>query len=201
MKTSPTALRLMRSRFAALVLIGLLAPFAAQANPASEKFIAERAARVVQVLNSADPIAQKRDELSALVDENVDIETIATYTLGRYRASASQEELDRYISAFKDYLFAYYIKPAAGFSGIALTVTGSSDVPGGKGSIVHTVAKTPSSINLDWYVIGDGSIVDVEIAGISAAKILRAQVLAVIGLSGGKVSAATGLLETLVGKA
>ncbi len=184
---------------AALLLIALIAPAFAHANPASEKFIAERAVRVVEVLNGTETKEQKQEELTKLVDENVDIERIAYYTLGKYRASASQDELDRYIAAFKDYLFAYYIKPAAGFSGITLEVTGSTDVPGG--SIVHTVAKTPSSFDLDWYVIGDGSVVDVQIAGISAAKLLRAQVLAVIGLSGSKVSAATGLLKTLVGKA
>jgi phospholipid transport system substrate-binding protein len=186
---------------AALLLITLISPAAAHANQASESFIAERAVRVVQVLNSADPIEKKRDELSQLVDENVDIEKVAYYTLGKYRATASEEELNQYISAFKGYLFAYYVKPAAGFSGITLKVTGSVDLPDGKGSIVHTVAKTPSSFELDWYVIGDSSIVDVEIAGISAAKLLRAQVLAVLALNGGKVSAATGLLETLVGKA
>jgi phospholipid transport system substrate-binding protein len=184
-----------------VLLAALCLPIAAYANQASEQFIRERAVKVVAVLNGNAPIAQKRDELSTLVDENVGIEAIAYYTLGKYRSGASEDELDRYVSAFKDYLFAYYIKPAAGFSGITLTVTGSTDLASGNASIVHTVAKTPGSTELDWYVLGNSSIVDVEIAGISAAKLLRAQVLAVIGLSGGKISAATDLLKTLVGKA
>ncbi|HXZ67213.1 MAG TPA: ABC transporter substrate-binding protein [Alphaproteobacteria bacterium] len=185
----------------ALLFALLSAPIAARASQASEQFIAERAVKVVAILNGSQPIAQKRDGLTQLVEENVGIERIAYYTLGQYRAGASQEELEGYVAAFRDYLFAYYIKPAAGFSGITLTVTGSTDVPDGKGSIVHTIAKTPGSAKLDWYVLDDSTIVDVEIAGISAAKLLRAQVTAVLALSGGKVSAATDLLKTLVGKA
>lgn len=185
----------------ALLFVALCAPIAARANQASEQFIQESAVKVVAILNSTEPITQKRDGLTQLVEESVGIERIAYYTLGNYRAGASQDELDRYIAAFRDYLFAYYIKPAAGFSGITLTVTGSTDVPSGKGSIVHTVAKTPGSTKLDWYVLDDSTIVDVRIAGISAANLLRAQVLAVLSLNGGKVSAATSLLRTLVGKA
>ena len=183
-----------------LLLLALSASVAARANQASEQFIRDRAVKVVAILNSSQPIAQKREGLTQLVDENVGIERIAYYTLGKYRAGASQDELDRYIAAFKDYLFAFYIKPAAGFSGITLTVTGSTDVPSG-GSIVHTVAKTPGKTELDWYVLDNSTIVDVEIVGISAAKLLRAQVEAVLALNGGKVSAATELLKTLVGKA
>ena len=182
----------------ALLIGAVFLPTMANASRAAEAFIRDRAVKVVAVLNSAESIERKRDELSALVDENVDIQRIAYYTLGSYRASANAGDLDRYVAAFKDYLFAYYIKPAAGFSGIALTVTGTIDLPEGRGSLVQTVAKTPSSVELDWYVLGDSSIVDVEIAGFSAAKLLRAQVIAVLALNGGKISAATSLLETLV---
>jgi len=185
----------------AVLVVALCAPAAARANQASEQFIQDRAVKVLAILNSAAPIAQKRDGLTELVDENVGIERIAYYTLGKYRAEASAQDLDNYVEAFRDYLFAFYIKPAAGFSGITITVNGSTDVQGGKASIVHTVAKTPGKTNLDWYVLDNSSIVDVEISGISAANLLRAQVTAVLSLNGGKVSGATELLRTLVGKA
>jgi len=196
-----TSFRILHVLARVLFVAALCTPIGARANQTSEQFVQERAARVVAILNSSESIAQKRDGLTQLVEENVGIERIAYYTLGKYRAEAKPEDLESYVAAFRAYLFAYYIRPAAGFSGITLTVTGSTDVPGGKGAIVHTVAKTPGKTELDWYVLDDSSIVDVEIAGISAANLLRAQVSAVLALNGGKVSAATDLLKTLVGKA
>jgi phospholipid transport system substrate-binding protein len=189
------------ARALAIGALAVLVAGSASADQASEAFIQERAGRVMEILNGSGSPAQKKADLEGTVEESVALESIALYTLGQYRANASRDDLDRYVAAFKDFVFAYYISPAAGFSGITLSVTGSTD-GGGRVAIVHTTAKTKGaqSFELDWYVASGSAIVDVEISGVSAAKLLRAQVLAVLALNGGKISAATDLLQTLTHK-
>lgn len=175
----------------------------AHASKAGEAFIQERAGEVMAILNSSAALEQKQAELARMVDQNVDLGRIALYTLGKYRTNATPAELSRYKQAFRDYVLHFYVTPAAKFSGLELTVTGSTDLPNRRVSIVRTLARTAQlsePVELDWQLVDDSSILDVRIAGISAARVLRAQVIAVLALNGGRISAATGLLERLVGK-
>jgi ABC-type transporter MlaC component len=199
----------MRARRCANVLsvagaiVVLLVGTPARASKAAEAFIQERAGQVMEILNSSASLEHKEAELTGMVDQNVDIARIATYTLGHYRANATADELSQYERAFREYVLHFYVAPAAKFSGLELTVTGSTDVPDKGVTIVRTLAKTAAlsePAELDWQLIDDSSIVDVRIVGISAARVLRAQVLAVLALNGGRVSAATSLLERLVRK-
>lgn len=183
-------------------IIFLLFVGPAWANKASEEFIQERANSVIEILNSSAPLARKKADLGKIVDDSVGIENVALYTLGKYRSEATRDELNRYIPAFRNYLFEYYVSPVTRFSGVILSVTGSTDLGGNKGTVVSTIVKTglPEPTKLDWRVVDNSSIVDVKIEGVSIADVLRAQIVAVLDLSGGKISAATNLLEELVHK-
>jgi phospholipid transport system substrate-binding protein len=202
MITKATLSLLRTGAVGAAVAFVLVAAAPALANKACEDFIQERAGRVMDILNSSSPEAQKKADLGALFDESVDIESISLYTLGEYGPHATKDELSRYFAALRNYVFVNYVSPAAGFSGVTLSVTGSTDLGGTKGCVVQTLAKTslPEPTELNWHVARDLSIVDVEIAGVSAARILQAQVIAVLKLNGGNITAATGLLEDLTGK-
>ena len=55
------------------------------------------------ILSSGISETEKISKLNAIAEENVDIEGIGFYTLGKYRKSISEDEKNKYTKLFKSY--------------------------------------------------------------------------------------------------
>ncbi|MFO1187013.1 MAG: ABC transporter substrate-binding protein [Alphaproteobacteria bacterium] len=144
----------------------LVAP--ARAGQAAEVYVQGLADDVMAVINDESLSAgQKRNQLSSILDGNIDIEEIALFCLGQYRKGASQSARDDYIPAFRAYLIGFYVGQLSDLEGASLKVTGSEDLGGQKGTVVYSEAETDGdTTEINWRVLNASSIRDVEVEGV-----------------------------------
>jgi ABC-type transporter MlaC component len=171
----------------------------AQAGQAAEAYVQGLADEVMDILNN-DALSerQKTSQIAAILDSNLDIEAIALFALGQYRAGASQADLDDYVPAFRAYLIDFYVGQLSDLEGASLKVTGSHDYGGQKGTVVYSEAESDGdTTEINWRVQNNSSIQDVQLEGVWMAQDLREQLVSVIDQNGGRVSAATERLKEI----
>ena len=89
------------------VAAGELLPRLAHAQSATGKaaaFIKSTGDRLVSVVNGPGDAAQKRQQLTKIVDDTVDVDGIARFCLGRFWRQASPDQQKRYLAAFHQVL-------------------------------------------------------------------------------------------------
>jgi len=183
----------------AIFVVGLSLAAPARAGQAAEAYVQGIADDVMAIIND-DGLSekQKRSQLTAILDANIDIEAIALFCLGQYRQGASQADLDEYIPAFRAYLIDFYVGQLGDLEGAALKVTGSEDLGGQKGTVVYSEAEADGdTTEINWRVKGNSSIQDVEVEGVWVALDLREQLVSVIDENSGEISAATDRLKEI----
>jgi phospholipid transport system substrate-binding protein len=185
--------------FAAFIFIALAAP-PAWAGNAAETFVQELANEAMAIINDdALSARQKKAQMSDILDANIDIEGIALFTLGQYRKTATPAEIEDYVPMFRLYLIEFYIGKLSQYEGMSFTVTGSHDYGGQKGTVVTSEADVDGdTTEINWRVLNNSSIMDVEIEGVWMALDLREQLVSVIDQNHGRVSAATERLKEIV---
>ena len=184
---------------AVFVALVCLAAGPARADKAAEQYVQDRADEVMAIINNSSySTAKKKAEISDIIDEFIDVERIAMFTLGKYRSQVGDSERDDYVAAFREYLINYYVGQLSQFEGVTLKVTGSQD-DARKGTLVSSIAATDNGepTEIDWQVASGTSIVDVSIAGVSMAQTLREQVVSTIDQNDGQISPAIDLLHQL----
>ena len=76
----------------------------------AKTFITNLTSDASKVLASEESKDQKMLKLINLAEENVDIDGIGRYTLGKYRKQLSDAKLDEYKSLFREYFFKKFFK-------------------------------------------------------------------------------------------
>jgi len=184
----------------ALILL-VFAPPLAQAGKAAQAYVQKLADDAMGIINNAAlSKEEKKAQLTTLLDANIDVKTIALFTLGQYRKGASDADLDAYIPVFHDYLIGFYIKNLSGLGQASFRITGSTDLAGNKGTVVKSLATGDGGepMEINWRVLNDASVQDVQIAGAWMALALREQMVTVIDANQGRISAATAKLKEIV---
>ncbi|MFO1187014.1 MAG: ABC transporter substrate-binding protein [Alphaproteobacteria bacterium] len=184
----------------ALVLMLFAAPDA-RAGKAAEAYVQKLADDAMAIINNSSlSKAQKNTQLGTLLDANIEVEKIGLFTLGPHRRTAAQGDLDAYLAAFHEYLIAYYVKNLGNLSRATFKVTGSSDLSRNRGTVVASTASGDGGdpIEINWRVVNDSSVQDIQVAGVWMALSLREQMVSVIDNNQGKVAAATAKLREIV---
>ena len=78
------------------------------ANP--KEFISKLTANASEVLADSGSKDQKMSKLIILAEENVDINGIGMYTLGKYRKSLSENQIKEYKTLFRKYFLKSFSK-------------------------------------------------------------------------------------------
>jgi phospholipid transport system substrate-binding protein len=149
----------------------------AHAESGAENFVRNNVQRGLTILNNhgiadAQRRAQFRDFLTSLTD----IRRIALFTLGAARRTASPQETEQFVNAFRDYAVAVYESRLTAYSGQTLKVTGGTERAPGD-DIVTTILVDPSGrtnnqgepIEVDFRVEGENGhfvVIDASIAGV-----------------------------------
>lgn len=164
----------------ALGLLFALVAFAtthARAESAAENFIRNNVQRGLVILNNHSiPDMQRRAEFRDFLTSLTDIRRIALFTLGSGRRSATPQEVEQFVDAFRDYAVAVYESRLSAYSGQTLRVTGGTERAPGD-DIVTTVLVDPTGrttnqgepIEVDFRVEGGGGrfvVIDASIAGV-----------------------------------
>tara|TARA_B100000929_G_scaffold136152_1_gene107809 strand:- start:460 stop:1056 length:597 start_codon:yes stop_codon:yes gene_type:complete len=158
-----------------IIFILILAPLNASGTDLKdeEEFVNKFADEAITILsNNEINENEKNDKFTNLVMSAIDLNLISQFVLSKTWKSATDDQKERYISAFKKYFINSYANKLDQYSGEKILVTGSEEA--GKYVIVDSniirEGTNTLKINLKWRLLninGDIKIIDLNIEGIS----------------------------------
>ena len=128
---------------------------AAFADTRSEAFVEENANAVLETLNQPTLSSEERTEkFNDYMNTFADVQKIARFVLGSYGRGLSEDEFDRYFSAFHTYSMAVYEVQLDQFRGEDIEVVGSVDLrDDGSDSVVQTTVHAEGEdFTIEWRV-------------------------------------------------
>ena len=164
------------------------------ADPArAAQFIQAAGQELVSALNSNAPIAQRRQQVAAILRRVVDIEGVGRFILGRWWRQASAAEQQEYMRLFEETLIRNLSARFGEYQGVRFSL-GRAQQRAEEDVLVNTVIERPNiaPFSLDWRVgnvNGQPKVVDVIAEGTSLRLTQRSEYSAVIQRNNGQVSA------------
>ena len=166
-----------------------------------EKFVKKFADEAIMILSNDNiGINEKNDQFTNLVMSAIDLNLISQFVLSKTWKSASDDQKERYISAFKTYFINSYANKLDQYSGEKIIVKGSEEA--GKYIIVDSniirEGTDTLKINLKWRLLnknGDIRIIDLNIEGISLVIAQREEFQSYLANNDGDLEA---LIEKIV---
>jgi phospholipid transport system substrate-binding protein len=149
--------------------------------------------------NSADP--QRRAKFREFILAYADARKTAMFTLGNYRRSASDADIEAFVKAFTDFATAVYESRLDQYKGQTLKVTGSIDNKPGDVT-VNMVVVDPGvrdPLRVAFRLLGANGnyrFVDVQVAGIWLSVEQRDQFASYLSQNGGSVPKLTAHLNS-----
>ena len=145
-------------------------------------------------------VESKIIKLNAIAEENVDIEGIGFYTLGKYRKSISEEEKNKYAKLFKSYFLKSFSSRLAEYTNPKIDVQ-SQDKLNENYTIVSSIlvaTKDRPEVKIDWRIYTKDPekplIRDLIIEGLSLARTQKEEFASIIKSNDNNIEA---LFESL----
>lgn len=175
----------------ALACAGLLVSMPARAAQDSRAFVQTFGNTLVSIVNSPIPMSEKKVKILPLVQQNVDIDAIGRYCMGRYWKLATPDQRKTYLSLFHDVLVNTIIDKLGAYRGVTFTLGAVSKQ--GDEDAVQTTLMLPQQPPADvkWivsYAAGAPKVVDMIGEGASLRNTERDSYAAFIGRNGGDVA-------------
>ena len=195
--TTPRRALLLGAASSALILpLGpLTAPARARGADVNRavNFIQATGQEMVVVINSGAPVAQRRQQVAAILRRAVDIEGVGRFVLGRWWRQASPAEQQEYLRLFEETLIRNLSARFGEYQGVRFSL-GRSQQRTEEDVLVSTIVERPNMqpFGLDWRVSevgGQPKVVDVIAEGTSLRLTQRSEYSAVIQRNGGQISA------------
>jgi phospholipid transport system substrate-binding protein len=157
------------------------------------QFVQAAGQELVSALNSNAPVAQRRQQVAAILRRVVDIEGVGRFILGRWWRQASAAEQQEYIRLFEETLISNLSARFGEYQGVRFSL-GRSQQRAEEDVLVNTLIERPNiaPFALDWRVgnvNGQPKVVDVIAEGTSLRLTQRSEYSAVIQRNNGQVSA------------
>ncbi len=154
----------------ATLVLARLSSLRAEEPGAADAFVEKFGTKLVGVVNSNQPLAEKQQQLRPLIDGAVDVDTIARFCLGRFATTATPEQVKEFTSLFHAVLVNNISSKIGDYRGVTFTMRDSS--VRGDEVYVGTVVQRPNSAptNVRWVIStssGAPKIVDVVAEGTS----------------------------------
>lgn len=126
--------------------------------------------QLVAVVNSSQPDAQKRTQLTQIIDGAVDVDAVARFCLGRFWRSASSQQQQNYTALFHQVLVNNITSKLGEYRGVSF-IMGKAQMRDAD-AVVSTVVNRPNNppTNVDWIVtnpVSTPKIIDVVAEGTS----------------------------------
>jgi phospholipid transport system substrate-binding protein len=183
----------------------------AQASAGAEEYVRANVQKGLAILNDHGmPDAQRRFEFRDFLTNLTDIRRIAIFTLGPARRTATPQQIDAFVNAFRNYAVAVYESRLKAYSGQSLRVMGSTEHGPGD-YIVRTQLVDPTGrleqqgepIEVDFRVSGSPGhfvVIDASIAGVWLALEERDQFTAFLEENNGNLNALISHLVALTNR-
>lgn len=157
---------------ASLLLVGrLITPARAQSASANASaFIKRVGDQLVGVVNGAGPEHQKRQQMTSIIEQVVDVDGVARFCLGRFWRMASPDQQQHYTQLFHQVLVTNITGKLGDYRGVTFTLGRAQQR--GDTTVVATVVDRPDHppTNVDWIVsnaAANPKIIDVVAEGTS----------------------------------
>ena len=181
-----------------LLAVALPIPLAAPARAQQDvsravNFIQATGPEMVAVINSGAPVAQRRQQVAAILRRAVDVDGVGRFVLGRWWRQASPAEQQEYLRLFEETLIRNLSARFGEYQGVRFSL-GRSQQRTEDDVLVSTIIERPNMapFGLDWRVSevgGQPRVVDVIAEGTSLRLTQRSEYSAVIQRNNGQVSA------------
>ena len=165
------------------------------------KAVVDEASRI---LSSSDPVEAKIINLNDLAENNVDINRIAKYTLGKHRKTISDEELNKYFKLYKKYFLKNFSSRLIDYTNPEIIIV-DENVVNENFTIVNTILEATSKnpeLKISWRVITKNSnkplILDLLIEGLSLAKAQKEEFNSIIKNNDGDIKALFKVMEEYI---
>lgn len=205
------------ARIVAVLAIAALSLFAfgrgawAQGTEGAENYISANVQKGLTILNDRNmPDMQRRLEFRDFLTNLTDIRRIAIFTLGAARRTATPEQIDAFVNAFRNYAVAVYESRLRAYSGQTLRVIGASEHGPGdyivRTQLVDPTGRTEQNgepIEVDFRVDGTPGhyvVIDAAIAGVWLALEERDQFTAFLEENNGNLNALITHLNALTNR-
>ena len=161
-------------KFLIILLIPFLTTPLASKEPTT--LITEIVNEASMILSSDDPVESKIIKLNNIAENNVDIEGIGMYTLGKYRKNLNESQKIKYKKLFNSYFLKSFSSRLVDYSDPKINVLSEKKI-NEKYTIVNTVLEETSKnpeIKIDWRIYTKNPerplIRDLIVEGLSLAR-------------------------------
>ncbi len=159
---------------------------------AATNFVVKLGDELVRVINGPGSYEEKKKKLEPVIETAVDIKDIALFCLGRYRRTATPQQLDEYVKLFNQVLLNNVFGKIGEYTGVTFKPTRTT--PGDGGMVVGTLIKRQNeqANNAQWVVQnvgGQPKITDLKAEGTSLKITQRSDYESYMQRNGGSVSA------------
>ncbi len=174
-----------------------------RAAPASDAtaFIKSVVGEAIQALNNKTLTDEQREkQFRAMLRSDFDMPRISRFVVGRYWATASEQERQNFQRLFEDYIVRAYSARFSQYNGEQVKVVGSRPESETITLVASQVERTDGGApaKVDWRVRkqdSDFKIVDIDVEGVSMLLTQREEFASVIQRSGGTIAALNKTLE------
>lgn len=187
--------------FACLCMLGLQQPAFADIDKNKAVEMIENLTKegIEQIINSNSSQAEKNEVFRKLFTENLDLDFIGKYVLGRYWRTATPTQRKEFISLYKEFNVSTWSKRFDEFKGKKFVFDGTSASSNKNQIFVNTEVpmEQGAPVDVKWRVYdhnGKLKIIDIIIENVSLAQTARNEYTAFIAKSPDGVE---GLLKNL----
>lgn len=175
-----------------------VAAMPAFADTQTEEYVRTNANDVLASLNAPGlTSSERREQFQSYMDEFTNLDAVAKFVIGKYSKRFTPEEMDLYLTTFRNYALVVYEFYFNEYRGQDVKVTGSTD-RNARDSIVDTeiIRADGQELEVRWRVLNRGGkyqVVDVALNAegnlIWLAIEQRAQFMSILDQSNGSVDA------------
>ena len=179
------------------VLMGLGLPPSSHADQDAGAFIMKLADKA---LTENISNAERADLFRDLLQEGMDIPTVASRVLGPYVRRATDEEMKEFISLLEENIVRKYAIMFKGYSGEAIKLIDTKSLRGDMQQVTVAIRRTNGEppVEVRWIVHkvdGQNKIIDIIVERVSMVTTQKEEFVSVIRRGGGKVESLLGELR------
>jgi phospholipid transport system substrate-binding protein len=184
-----------RRNFLTLATVSALLPLSVRAQNAADKaaaFVKSTGDRLVAVVNGPGSTSVKRAQMTQIINNDVDVEGIGRFCLGRYWKQATPEQQKQYLALFHEVLVTNITAKLGEYQGVTFTMGRSR--PQDEEAVVSTTVIRPNNppTAVDWIIANPANtpkIVDVVAEGTSLRLTQRQDYASYLTHNNGSVDA------------
>jgi phospholipid transport system substrate-binding protein len=193
-----------RRNFLTLATVSALLPLSVRAQNAADKaaaFVKSTGDRLVAVVNGPGSTSVKRAQMTQIINNDVDVEGIGRFCLGRYWKQATPEQQKQYLALFHEVLVTNITAKLGEYQGVTFTMGRSR--PQDEEAVVSTTVIRPNNppTAVDWIITnptGAPKIVDVVAEGTSLRLTQRQDYASYLTHNNGSVDALIAAMKSQI---